>query len=472
MPLYLSIQIPKGGPGKTATTHALAYAFAYRRLNVLVVDCDSQRDLTRAFFGETIENNHDFEYGEFIAAQVQPCTLYQALRPLLQPGNQQLAAPVPVMKMGVVTNSHGSLHVICGDQKTNNLGVKIGTAWSMAAVDPTKMELPGAPFKMIERAAAAVNADIVILDLHPDLSPLNCMLLMSSDYFISPVEADSPSLEAMWNLKDRIMSGEGGAAPEDRPWSQLYREWVIKTRNAVNGTGPWQGSPLDLRGHQVRDVHAKFMGIIMNKFPMVEAGDFRQGVVTDIPSEPVGRWMTQQLNDVYRIAKEFQDPGRLGPPAPGIPLIQQLQNTFTIPQQHYDTKMDGQTHKDYLLRVIGRVPHFGVLNATSQELHVPVSHLPTARADNIGPSERSRVIRFCRIYDQIVYNILLLAYRDNPQSINNRGPDDRLAEKPPMGGPPPAVSKQHQFVAPDRHLLVNDPQPPAGSGNTANHWPS
>lgn len=56
MPLFLSIQVPKGGPGKTATTHALSYAFAFRCLNVLVVDCDSQRDLTRAFFGETIEN--------------------------------------------------------------------------------------------------------------------------------------------------------------------------------------------------------------------------------------------------------------------------------------------------------------------------------------------------------------------------------------------------------------------------------
>ena len=466
MPLFLSIQVPKGGPGKTATTHALSYAFAFRCLNVLVVDCDSQRDLTSAFFGETIENNHDFEYSQFLAAQVQPCTLWQSLQPLLQPGNQQLNAPVPVQKMGEVTGSHGSLHVICGDQKTNNLGVKIGTAWSLSAVDSTKMELPGAPFKMIERAAQAVRADVVILDLHPDLSPLNCMLLMSSDYFISPVEADSPSLEAMWNLKDRIMSGEGGQAPEDRPWSQLYREWVIKTQNAVAGVGPWQGRPLDLRGHQVRDVYAKFMGVVMNKFPLSQAGDFLQGVVTDVPSDAVCRWMSQQLLDAYRIAKEYQDPGNLGAPAPGAPLLQSLSRTFAVPQQHYDTRADGTAYNDYLMRVIARVPHFGVLNSVSQENFVPVSHIAS---NDVSPADRTRVARFRRIYDQLAYNILLLAYRDNPATVNHQLPANRLGENPPMGGPP--GHPRERFIAVNRNLLMHDPQPPAGSGNTADHWP-
>lgn len=492
MCLYISIQVPKGGPGKTATSHALSYALAHRGLNVLTVDGDSQRDLTRAFFGGDIETKHNFVYDDFLEKSgPRPRTLYESIMPLLQPGNQQIAHPVPLKKLDRVDGAHGSLHVICGDRKTNNLGVKIGTAWMLAANDPMKLELPGAPFKMVQRAAASVNADVVLLDLHPDLSPLNCMLLMSSDYFVMPVEADSPSLEAMWNLKERIIDGEG-AAPDDRPWSQLYQQWVTETADAVNGRGKFTNMKLDLRGHHVRDVKVKFMGIIMNKFNVQKGGDFRQGVVTDVPGKPIERWMTQECNDAYRIASAFQANGM----------------NLTIGQACFDTSITGQTHRDYLLRVIGRVPHFGNLNAEAQEQFVPVSHIVSAQprkraaagddagapgspaAGDAGPTH-ARVLRFAQVYDQIAYNILYLVYRsedgtcatcsprtpclnstyhsaryrDNPALVKNAPPADRLKEKKPLGGPPGTTNR---FVQLDRTFLQNDVMP---GGDTADHWP-
>ena len=44
----------------------MAYTLAHRGFNVLVVDCDGQRDLTRLFFGNEIELNHDFDYDRFM----------------------------------------------------------------------------------------------------------------------------------------------------------------------------------------------------------------------------------------------------------------------------------------------------------------------------------------------------------------------------------------------------------------------
>ena len=215
------------------------------------------------------------------------------------------------------------------------------------------------------------------------------------------------------------MLGDGGAAPEDRPWSEVYQEWVAMTHDAINGRGKFSNGPLDLRGHHVRDVRAKFMGIIINKF-MVNKKDatFAQGVCCDLPAQPVQIWMSKQLKDVYKIASDYQDGGDVA-------------GGYAVGQELYDKRLSGQKHQDYLLRILGRVPHFGALNALSHEQRLPASYVAAADSNN-----KNRSLYFRRIYDHVAYNILHLTYLDNPSLLNHQQPKDLTKNEPRLGGPP------------------------------------
>lgn len=43
------------------------------------------------------------------------------------------------------------------------------------------------------------------------------------------------------------MLGDGGVAPEDRSWSDVYREWFDMTHNAINASGRFSSGPRDVR---------------------------------------------------------------------------------------------------------------------------------------------------------------------------------------------------------------------------------
>ena len=432
--VYYSFHVPKGGVGKTRTVHAEAYALAYRGLNVLVVDCDHQRDLTHCFFGNEIAESYQHNYDDFRSGSgPAPRTLYESVLPLLRPGNQPTPPPNPLQKLARDPNGeHGSIHVILGDKNTSNLNVKIGMAWNVAANDPTKLEIPGAPFAMIARAAESVDADVILLDLHPDLGPLNCMLIMSCDYRLQPVEADSPSLEAMWNAEERIMRGHG-LSPEDKPWTEIYQEWVTLTHDAINGSGKFSSGALDLRGHHVRNVKCKFMGIIMNKFTTERRDDgFAQGVCKDLPASAVVTWMRQQFKDVYKIASEYGE--------------------YAVGQRNYDKRLSGHAQRNYLLRVVGRVPNFAKLNGVSHEQRMPPSYVHS-------PADKRSILRVRRIYDQIAYNMLHITYLDNPDLLNHVKPKDLTEEG--RGGPP--IPGLHFHDPDEMDKLQRDLGP---------HWPA
>ena len=120
---------------------------------------------------------------------------YCSVRPLFQPGPARPVPPVPFEKFprerdpANPSRELGSLHVLAGDKNTGTISTKIGVAWNLQASNHSYLDHPGAPMAMIRKAAQSVAAQFVILDMHPDLSPLNCMLQMSSDYFLCPLEA-------------------------------------------------------------------------------------------------------------------------------------------------------------------------------------------------------------------------------------------------------------------------------------------
>mmetsp|Transcript_38661 Transcript_38661/g.95624 ORF Transcript_38661/g.95624 Transcript_38661/m.95624 type:complete len:361 (+) Transcript_38661:447-1529(+) len=308
-----------------------------------------------------------------------------------------------VLNTGPLHQQHGSLHVLCGHKKTNTMGIKVSMAWNNMS-DPTRLEWPGVPFHQVRVCAAKVNADIVLLDLHPDMSPLNCMLLMSSDYYLNPVKADSPSLEAMSNLLETMVQQVGiNVFPEDRNWHEQYRTWVRRTNEEAVG--------LNLRT-PIRKVTVKFMGIIINDYVINQRGGFVQGIVTD-DAHPVSQdWMNSEMDRVYQIAHALQHP-------PALPKPLNFGPRYTIAQVHYDTAAEGTPNLNFLTRVVGKAPNWAGLSSIAQMEVMPVAFL----TDRPGVYQRlcqdhRKKVRYAKsIYNQIAWNILYLASGDNPQLV-------------------------------------------------------
>mmetsp|Transcript_14873 Transcript_14873/g.34655 ORF Transcript_14873/g.34655 Transcript_14873/m.34655 type:complete len:84 (+) Transcript_14873:486-737(+) len=78
------------------------------------------------------------------------------------------------------------------------------------------------------------------------------MLLMSSDYYINPVKADSPSLEAMTNLRETVVDTINiNLDAEEKTWHEQYRRWVCRTNQEAHGLLISMRTP-------VREVTVKF----------------------------------------------------------------------------------------------------------------------------------------------------------------------------------------------------------------------
>ena len=142
--------------------------------------------------------------------------------------------------------------------------------------------------------------------------------------------------------------------------------------------------------------------------------------------------MRQQFKDVYKIASEYGE--------------------YAVGQRNYDKRLSGHAQRNYLLRVVGRVPNFAKLNGVSHEQRMPPSYVHS-------PADKRSILRVRRIYDQIAYNMLHITYLDNPDLLNHVKPKDLTEEG--RGGPP--IPGLHFLVPDEMREMRRDLGP---------HWPA
>lgn len=176
----------KGGVGKTSLVYHLSWMFAEMDLTVVAVDLDAQANLTAGFLDEDeLEALWDAETG----AQ----TIYRAIKPLTEVGD--LLGPELVK----VTQG---LYLLPGDVALASFEDELSSAW-IASFGDSKYR----PFRILtafwqegQMAAAKVNADLIVVDVGPNLGAINRSALIASDYVAIPLGADLFSLQGLKNL--------------------------------------------------------------------------------------------------------------------------------------------------------------------------------------------------------------------------------------------------------------------------------
>jgi len=179
----------KGGVGKTSLVYHLAWMLAGMGKRIVTCDLDPQANLTAAFLDE--ENLE----GLWVDGDAKtPNTIYKCIQPLTAVGD--LVAP----KLEMITPN---LALLPGDLALSGFEDQLSSEWPQGLGDANLFR----PFRVLtafwqvaQLSAQQHGADLILMDVGPNLGAINRSALIASDFVIVPLGADLCSLQGLRNL--------------------------------------------------------------------------------------------------------------------------------------------------------------------------------------------------------------------------------------------------------------------------------
>ena len=186
----------KSGVGKTSLVYHLAWMLSDIGYRVLACDLDPQANLTSMFINE--------ERLEVLWPDDGPRkTIYNALQPLLD-GTGDIEKP----HLERITQK---LSLIVGDLTLSSTEDELSSQWP-ECLDrrPRAFRVISALWRILQRATEDNQAEIVLVDVGPNLGALNRAVLVATDYVIVPLGADLFSLQGLRNLGPTLQDWRNG----------------------------------------------------------------------------------------------------------------------------------------------------------------------------------------------------------------------------------------------------------------------
>lgn len=213
----------KGGVGATTLAYHLAHMFQRLRVRVLAVDLDPQSNLTAAFLDdddlavlwqESQSSSWcatDPKFGQFSPSKLDRAgTIAQSVRSVM-------AGAGDIVTFEPLAIADG-LWLLPGDLGLGLFEDKLSDAWprGFSGEDSEAVRKTTAFHRLIAGGAAKVGADLVLIDVGPNLSATNRSALLSADYVLMPLTAD---LFALRGLRD--------LGPMLRDWRSTWQDTVL-----------------------------------------------------------------------------------------------------------------------------------------------------------------------------------------------------------------------------------------------------
>jgi chromosome partitioning protein len=192
----------KGGVGKTSLAYHLAWMFADHEVKILVVDLDPQANLTAMFLDED-------RLESLWPDDEHPETVYGAIRPILR-GVGDIAKP----HVEMITPYLG---LIPGDLALSRFEDKLSDAWPRCHNRDESAFRTMTAFHRLAQHGADWGAQIVLVDVGPNLGAINRSALIASDQVCLPLAPDLFSLQGLKNL-----------GPTLREWRGVWAELIQK----------------------------------------------------------------------------------------------------------------------------------------------------------------------------------------------------------------------------------------------------
>lgn len=193
----------KGGVGKTSLVYHVSYMLADLGRRVVAVDLDPQGNLSAAYLDER-------RLEQLWPENQSPSTIYGAIKPL-QAGTGDAQEP----ELESITDN---LALIPGDMSLSRFEDELSQVWPKCLDgDERSFRVMSAFWRVMQMGAKRHNADLILVDLGPNLGAINRSALIASDNVVIPLGPDLFSLQGLRNLGPRLKAWR-------KEWSQRLKK--------------------------------------------------------------------------------------------------------------------------------------------------------------------------------------------------------------------------------------------------------
>lgn len=176
----------KGGVGKTSLVYHIAWMLSELGQRVIAADLDPQANLTAAFLD-------DEKLEELWSAEETASTVFGAIEPAKR-GLGDIRDPQ-------LQEINDRLSLIAGDMRLSTFEDDLSQLWSKCNDrDERAFRVTSSFWRVMQSGAVTHRADVILLDLGPNLGAINRSALVSADYLVVPLGPDLFSLQGLKNL--------------------------------------------------------------------------------------------------------------------------------------------------------------------------------------------------------------------------------------------------------------------------------
>ena len=176
----------KGGLGTTSLVYHLAWMFSELDYRVIAADFDPQADLSGMFLGASgLESLLEATSGKTVDGNFT--TLFK--------GTGDIAAQPHIEKI------EERIGLLVGDLSLSTRAGEFAECWSKCLDGEERaFRITTAFARLVATANDLFAADLVLIDVGPNLGPLNRAALIASDHVVIPLAADSFSLQGLCHV--------------------------------------------------------------------------------------------------------------------------------------------------------------------------------------------------------------------------------------------------------------------------------
>lgn len=179
----------KGGVGKTSLVYHLAWMYAEKGKRVVAVDLDPQSNLSSFFLSED-----DLE--RLWENASKPNTIYRCIQPLIKGTGDILEPQLQEVELEGI-----SVALLPGDLSLSQFEDDLATVWPECADGRERaFRMVSAFWRIIQLAITNYTADLVLIDMGPNLGSINRAVMISTDYVVIPLASDLFSVQGLRNL--------------------------------------------------------------------------------------------------------------------------------------------------------------------------------------------------------------------------------------------------------------------------------
>lgn len=291
----------KGGIGKTTGLYILAWLLAKELgLRVLMVDADPQANLTKTVIkgncyspeaskDPILQKKAKDDTNKLVAQKLRELfqgdhkafqdrrsgnkTLYQCLRMLDNEEiiNMDIAKQVNLIQSRLCEN----LYLLPGSMYTARLEQYVGAVlWPIPT--PVDKYTPGNIVNFIRTMAyhSSGQFDVVLIDLNPNFSALNHVLIGGCDYFVMPAHPDEYSEQSLISFGDSLDDWNEKLAPY-RDRTRLHAiEKEIEEKKARGENVTLDEAQIERLKNKLLPQHLpRYLGLLVQRFGIIEGGE-------------------------------------------------------------------------------------------------------------------------------------------------------------------------------------------------------